>query len=162
MSTEILRFYHVEKSPTIDILYQLLNKTYHSGKTAQILSPDDESSEKLCAQLWRYNQNSLFLPISNVKDNYHDIVPRILINSDFSHQYDYLFLNAYGSLQDNPDIFTKFERVFLIFDGHEETQLSWGRQAWRDGKEYRDQHDDSNLTLEYWKQNDAKGWQLQQ
>ena len=50
---------------------------------------------------------------------------------------------------------------FLIFDGHDEQQLSWARQAWRDGKQYRDQHN-SSITLEYWQQNEQQGWQLKQ
>ncbi len=145
-------FYHLERSSLEQLLPSLLEKTLKRGWKAIIQLDSQDRAKAISGILWKAREDG-FLPHA-VKDDpaftdYTDVQPLWLTwENDTPIQAQALFL-ADGAMRED---FSPFERVSLIFNGHDESQLSQARDNWRRLKE-------SDHTLSYWQQSAQGGWQ---
>jgi len=142
-------FYHLKKQKLEDVLPKLLQKAYATGKRILLKTTADEA-EKINALLWTYNDES-FLPHGSKKDGFAEQQPIwITDGDDNANKADFLFLTC-GVEYNDADL-AKFERVFNIFDGNEETSLAQARMQWKKYKE-------AGFAIFYWQQSENGVWE---
>ena len=143
-------FYHLQSKKLEDVLPKLLEKAYSIGKRAVIRVGNEERVEFLNSLLWSYEDQS-FLPHGSKKDGSADKQPIWLTaEQDNPNDAEFLFL-VDGAVADVEE-FSKFERVFNIFDGNSEEALGKARNFWKELKNY-------GAEVFYWQQSSNGVWQ---
>ena len=142
-------FYHLQKQTLEEVLPKLLEKAISLKKNILIKVGNDERVEFLNAHLWTYDDTS-FLPHGSKKDGFANQQPIWLTAGDDNpNNAELLFLvdDAYVA----PDELKKFDRVFNIFDGNNQTSIEQARKFWKELKT-------ASLDIFYWKQDDNGKW----
>lgn len=151
-------FYHLSQSDLETALMMLLKKTIAAGKTGLILCPTPAAAA-LDAALWSHDPAS-WLPhgVDNVPQVPQDApqavspIAPIWISTDPAKNpinAPFAFL-VHGQEPENID---GFERVFNLFDGRSEAQITGARAQWKAWG------DNAGLALSYYAQGDDGRWQ---
>lgn len=143
-------FYHLQHHKLEDVLPKLLEKAYTTNKKIVVRVGNEERVEFLNSLLWTYDEQS-FLPHGSKKDGSSEMQP-IWLTHENDIPNNTLFLFLVDGAEASIDEFSKFERVFNIFDGNSPQSLEKSRALWRELKQ-------QDFTLFYWQQAPNGSWQ---
>lgn len=139
-------FYHLTRISLLAALPPLLGRTLAAGEKALILC----SGEQIAAideALW-LSQNPDWLPHGTAAMPHTEWQPIFITDVEINPAgAKFLFMTAGLA----PADFTAYARVFDLFDGNDDGQVSAARGRWKLAK-------DGGHNLAYWKQGDA-GWE---
>ncbi len=145
--TEIL-FYHLTESRLEDALPALLEKSLARGWKVVVETAGEPARDALDAHLWVYRDDS-FLPHGTDQAPHGERQPIFLTaGADNPNGADVRFLTGgvpVGDVQ-------AYQRVVLMFDGHDEDQLQGARKQWKALKE-------QDHALTYWQQGSDGRWE---
>lgn len=142
-------FYHLKRQTLEEVLPKLLQKAYATGKRILIKLPP-EKVEEINTFLWTYNDES-FLPHGSKKDGFAEEQPIWLTDIDNNaNNAQFLFLVC--GAQSEIEYGSRYERIFNVFDGNDETALTQARQLWRTYKE-------AGFEVHYWQQTPSGSWE---
>lgn len=142
-------FYHLQKQTLEEVLPKLLEKAVTLHKNILIKVGNEERVEFLNTHLWTFDDTS-FLPHGSKKDGFAAQQPIWLTAGDDNPNNAELLFLVDGALI-SPDELKKFERVFNIFDGNNQTSIEQARKFWKDLKA-------ASLDIFYWKQDENGKW----
>ncbi|MFV0322127.1 MAG: DNA polymerase III subunit chi [Alphaproteobacteria bacterium] len=142
-----IRFYHLTQIPLSQALPQLLERTMQAEKKAIIRVGNEQRLESLSRWLWVYKDDG-WLPHGKQDDNADGNVIWLTLNKDNPINGEFLFVVEQAVI----DGFEAYERVFYLFDGTNENELTEARNLWRKLKK-------QDLELAYWKQDENGRWQ---
>lgn len=139
-------FYHLTRTKLEDALPVLLGKTLEGGERAIVRCLDDAQVVLLDTALWNVKE-PVWLPHGTERSGHAAWQPIWLTaQDDVPNAARFLFrVNGAGALP--PD---RFQRVFDLFDGHDEQHVQHARERWKALK-------DAGYTPVYWKQA-SRGW----
>ncbi|QHC35838.1 DNA polymerase III subunit chi [Komagataeibacter xylinus] len=139
-------FYHLTRSKAVEVLPALLGRTLAAGKRAVIRCGAAERVAELDDGLWR-STNPLWLPHGTRAMGHAEWQPIWLTEGeDVPNGATFAFLLDGVEM---PDL-AAFERVFDLFDGHDEAAVARARARWVAWRE-------AGHELSYWQQQ-PKGW----
>lgn len=147
--TEIL-FYHLTESTLEKALPALLEKSLERGWNVVVQSGGEERRDALDNHLWTCRDDS-FLAHGTDSDKYAADQPIILTVAETNPNNAAIRFFVDGA---RPGGISAYQRVVVMFDGHDEEQLAQARGQW---KKWKDEGGD----LTYWKQTTAGGWERQ-
>lgn len=142
-------FYHLQKDTLEQALPKLVLKAYETGKKIKITIGTDLRVDFINTLLWTFDEES-FIAHGTKKDGMADMQPvYISADDDVPNGASFLFLADGAYLE--PEKMQNFERVFYLFDGHNENELSKAREVWKAcGQEEIERH--------YWQQDAFCKW----
>jgi len=144
-------FYQLKRHSPEKALLRLLEKAVNAGKKAVVRLGSEEDVEAFDTALWAVDQDS-FLPHGTKASKSPDGQPVFLTETEENpNRADFVFVlhgGPEGALQD-------FERVFFIFEGNVEGQVTAAREKW---KEYQVK----GGKLAFWSQTEQGGWEKKQ
>ena len=146
MPAEIL-FYHLTRQPLDAVLPPLVEKSLGRGWRVVIQSGNPERVPALDALLWTYDDAS-FLPHATAAEASPD--EPVVIASDAANPNGAAirFLVERAPL---PDDIATYERIVLMFDGHDDDAVAEARDHWKTVK-------GMGLAGTYWQQDDDGRW----
>ncbi|MBS0966048.1 DNA polymerase III subunit chi [Acetobacter okinawensis] len=139
-------FYHLTRTSLSEALPQLLTRTLDSGQKAVVWCADKPLLEELDKTLWQV-ATPRWLPHGSAGIACPDLQPVWLsTGEDCPNEARFLFLTQNRQCTDP----TRFERIFDLFDGHDETAVAAARERWAQAHK-------AGHELAYWRQED-RGW----
>ena len=144
-----LAFYHLTRSTAAEALPALLQKTLAAEKNALVCCNLAEASG-LSSALWSFGEGS-WLPhgVKGKDDTDAKICPIWFSDTPHDNQNDASFMFFINGIE--PDHMDDKERVFILFDGNDETAVSAARAQWKSLR-------DDGHALSYWQQDQAGRW----
>jgi DNA polymerase-3 subunit chi len=142
-------FYHLSQSDLETALMMLLKKTIAAGKTGLILCPKPAAAA-LDAALWSHDPASWLA--HGVDDAAGSDIAPLWISTDPATnpiKAPFAFL-VHGQ---EPESLDGFERVFNLFDGRSDAQITGARAQWKAWG------GNAGLALSYYAQGDDGRWQ---
>ena len=115
--TEVL-FYHLTRRPLEHALPDLLEKTLQRSWRGLVRAGSKERAEALNAHLWTYRDDS-FLPHGGPEDGPGEGQPIYLTAGEEAPNAPQILFLVDGA-EASVDTFSRFERVILMFDGHDD------------------------------------------
>lgn len=146
MPAEIL-FYHLTRQPLDAVLPPLVEKSLARGWRVVIQSGNPERIAALDTVLWTYDETS-FLPHSVATEAGPDEPVIIAADASNPNQAAIRFLVERAPL---PDDIASYERVVVMFDGHDDEAVAEAREHWKSVKGL-------GLSGTYWQQDDDGRW----
>lgn len=143
-------FYHLQKSTLDEALPKLVLKAYETGKKIKIKVGNDLRVDFLNTLLWTFEDES-FLPHGTKKDGFADMQP-VYISSDDDNPNDAVFLFLVEAADITPEDALNFERIFYIFSGNNENELTKAREMFR-------AFANKDFERHYWQQNIEAKWE---
>jgi DNA polymerase III subunit chi len=141
-------FYHLESTPLATRLIELLEKAGSRGWRAYVHCTDAQLGQRLDEQMWAYRPES-FLAHGEESSDHAEAQPILLGPSGVPANGAQMFVSVTPS--DLPDL-SGFERSLILFEGEDETHLTWARAQWKRLKE-------DTIPLSYWRQNPQGRWE---
>jgi DNA polymerase-3 subunit chi len=141
-------FYHLTESRLEDALPPLLEKSLERGWRVSVHLGSEERCSALDAHLWTFRDES-FLPHGADSAPHAERQPVLLTLSSGAANGSTVRFVADGA--EIPAL-EGVERLVLMFDGHDQTQLEAARGQWKALKS--DGH-----SLTYWQQTEDRRWQ---
>lgn len=139
-------FYHLTRTSVTEALPKLLARTLASGQKAAVWCASKPMLDDLDKALWKVTTPT-WLPHGHEGIACPDLQPIWLsMGEDTPNNARFLFLLENRSFPDLAD----FERVFDLFDGHDEEAVAAARTRWSAAKA-------AGHELAYWRQ-EEKGW----
>ena len=145
--TEVL-FYHMTVSTLEDALPGLLERSLSRGWRAVVQTASEERRNALDTLLWTFRDDSFLAHGLDTEPNASE-QPILLTAGDGNSNSARVRFVVDGAVP--PDLST-YERGVLLFDGHDESQVSAARSHWRGLKEKG--HD-----VTYWQQTEDRRWE---
>jgi DNA polymerase III subunit chi len=145
--TEIL-FYHLTESTLEDALPALLERSLDRGWKVVVEAGSEERVASLNTHLWTYKEDG-FLPHGAVGDAYPEEQPVYLSTDAANPNAANVRFHVDGSM---PAQTEGYSRVVLMFDGHNNAELTEARAAWKRLK-------GEGHELTYWQQNQDRRWE---
>ena len=142
-------FYHLQKQSLEDVLPKLIEKAYATGAKIKIKVGNEERIEFINSLLWTYSDEA-FIPHGSKKDGFAKEQP-VWLSSEDDNPNQATFLFLVDGAQITTKELEKFERIFNIFDGNNESSLQQSRELW---KEISAQNGEKN----YYQQDDTGRW----
>lgn len=143
-----LWFYHLERSSIEEVLPELLEKTLARGWRALVRTPDADRLASLDQLLWTWREES-FTPHGLAGQGDEDRQPVLLSEAAASlNQAQCLFLLDRAQ----PEGFDGFERIIVMFDGHDESAVTAARGLWKEASS-------ADAQVSYWRQSEAGRWE---
>ena len=142
-------FYHLTRRPLEQALPELLEKTLERGWRGVVRAGSRERAEALDAHLWTYRDEA-FLPHGGPEDGPGDRQPIYLTAGEETPnapQIQFLVDGAETSI----DKFAQYQRVILMFDGHDEQAVATARGDWKAVSA-------AGFKAVYWAQDEAGRW----
>lgn len=136
-------FYHLTRTTLGAALPLLLGRTLQAGERALVICPDAHQLALLDDALWKCDD---WLPHGTASFPHPEWQP-IYLTTGADNPADAKFLFRLGGAG---IALEGFRRVFDLFDGTSEEDVSAARQRWRAAK-------DAGHSLTYWKQ-EERGW----
>jgi DNA polymerase-3 subunit chi len=146
--TEVL-FYHLERQPLEEVLPRLLERTLDRGWKAVVQTATRERMEALDSLLWTYDDQS-FLP--HAADGETGLAEEAIVlttSAGNPNAAEVRFLVEGSPLPTEP---SEYQRVVLLFDGHDDEAANAARAAWKSLRS-------SEHELTYWQQSDGGRWE---
>lgn len=151
--SEIL-FYHLERRSLDQVLPGLVERTLARGWRALIRVESAERAQAIDNLLWTWSEES-FLPHAQAGDGTSAAQPALITVEDGNPNGAEVLFLAGGAVpiswQEPKDA---FERIVILFDGRDPSELSAARAAWAAARE-------SGRQATYWKQSAAGKWEKQ-
>lgn len=143
-------FYHLQKSTLDEALPKLVSKAYETGKKIKIKVGNELRIDFINSLLWTFDDES-FVPHGIKKEGFAELQP-VYISSDDDNPNEAVFLFLVEAADLSLENALKFERIFYIFSGNNENELTKARVMWKTF---------SNETFErhYWQQNAEAKWE---
>lgn len=139
-------FYHLTRTSVPDALPPLLSRTLAAGQKATVWCSSTPLVETLDKALWQVSSPT-WLPHGRAGILCPDLQPIWLTTEeDCPNEARFLFLLE-GRQCPDP---ARFERVFDLFDGHDDTAVAAARERWTAAKT-------AGHALTYWRQ-EEQGW----
>lgn len=141
-----LLFYHLETQPLERVLPQLLEKTLERGWRAVIETASRERAEALDGLLWTFRDDS-FVP-HGIAGGEVDADQPVLITTEADNPNGAnvrFFVDRAV-----PQSTEGYERVVLMFSGHDPDAVTEARAAWKALQ--------PGNVVTYWQQDDAGRW----
>lgn len=144
---EIL-FYHLTESKLDDALPPLVEKSLARGWRAVLQFADEASRDLMDTRLWTWRETS-FLPhgIDGSLDDARQ--PALLTTTTENGNAANIRFILGGAEPPDAD---SYERLVVMFDGHDNLQLEHARGQWK-------RFAGVAHTLTYWQQNGSGGWE---
>lgn len=142
-------FYHLTRRPLEHALPELLEKALQRGWRCVVQAGSRERAEALNGHLWTYRDES-FLPHGGPQDGPGAGQP-IYLTSGTELPNDPQLLFLVDGAEASVETFDQFERVILMFDGHDEESVARARGDWKAVA-------NAGLKAVYWAQDDAGRW----
>lgn len=140
-------FYHLTESRLEDALPPLLEKSLERGWRVSVHLGSEERCAALDAHLWTYRDEA-FLPHGADQPPHAERQPVLLtLSSDAANNSTVRFV-ADGA---QVPVLEGAERLVMMFDGHDQTQLETARAQWKRLK-------DDGHALTYWQQTEDRRW----
>jgi DNA polymerase-3 subunit chi len=141
-------FYHLTESRLEEALPPLLEKSLERGWRVSVHLGSEERRGALDAHLWTFREES-FLPHGSDTAAHAARQPVLLtLSREAANGATVRFVADGAELP----VLKGVERLVLMFDGHDQTQLEAARAQWKSLKS--DGHD-----LTYWQQTEDRRWQ---
>ena len=141
-------FYHLTESRLEDALPPLLEKSLSRGWRVSVHVASEERRDALDGHLWTFRDES-FLPHGTDGGASPDRQPVLLTTAADPANAATVRFVADGA--DLP-VLDACERLVLMFDGHDDRQVTTARSQWKQLK-------DDGLTLTYWQQTPDRRWE---
>jgi len=145
--TEVL-FYHLTVSTLEDALPGLLERSVSRGWRAVVQTASEERRNALDTVLWTFRDDSFLAHGLDTEPNAGGQPVLLTTGHENGNSAQIRFLVDGAS---PPDL-GSYERGVLLFDGHDEAQLSAARGQWRDLKE-------QGHAVTYWQQTEDRRWE---
>lgn len=145
--TEVL-FYHLTVSTLDDALPGLLERSVSRGWRAVVQTASEERRNAVDTLLWTYRDDSFLAHGLDTEPNSAE-QPIVLTTGQGNPNNSQIRFLVDGAPP--PDL-SVYERGVLMFDGHDEAQLSDARSHWRYLKE-------QGHAVTYWQQTDDRRWE---
>lgn len=144
--TEVL-FYHLTESRLEDALPPLLEKSLERGWRVSVHLGSEERCAALDAHLWTYRDET-FMPHGTERSADAERQPVLLtLSPDAVNRSDVRFVTDGARMPARDGA----ERLVVMFDGHDQTQLEAARSQWKQLK-------DDGCLLTYWQQTEDRRW----
>ena len=143
-------FYHLQTSSLDQALPKLVLKAYETGKKIKIQIGNELRVDFINALLWTFDEES-FIAHGTKKDGMADMQP-VYISADNDNPNNATFLFLADGADLLPDNMHLFDRIFYLFDGHNENELTKARSAWKMCTQ-------ENTERHYWQQNTQAKWE---
>jgi len=145
-------FYHLTKSTLEEALPKLVSKAFETGKKIKIKVGNELRVDFLNTSLWTFDEES-FLPHGTKKDGFCDMQP-IYLSADDENPNEATLLFLTDGADVLPETASNFERIFYVFAGNNENELSKARTAFKAFKNGFERH--------YWQQTPIGKWEEKQ
>jgi DNA polymerase-3 subunit chi len=145
--TEVL-FYHLTETMLDDALPPLLEKSMERGWRVVVQTDGEDRLDALNAHLWGYSDESFLAHGTDVEPD-PDRQPILLTSTAANGNAATVRFLVDGA--DCPDI-ASYQRVVVMFDGHDDQQLQAARALWKSLKS--DGH-----SATYWQQTPERRWE---
>ena len=123
-------FYHLQKQSLEDVLPKLIEKAYETGARIKIKVGNEARVEFLNSLLWTYNDES-FIPHGSKKDGFAKEQP-IWLSSEDDNPNGATMLFLVDGAKISLEEVQKYERIFNIFDGNDDSLLQQARDFWKE------------------------------
>lgn len=141
-------FYHLVRSPLDKALPNLLEKAVAAGLRVVVQTGSEERTAWVDTLLWTYADES-WLPHGTTRDGDAAEQP-VWITAEEENPNGATALVLCDSVM--PQSLDGYERVFDLFDGHDEAAVAQARQRWKQWK-------DLGYALTYHQQNEQGRWE---
>lgn len=145
--TEIL-FYHLTESTLENALPGLVERSLDRKWRVVIQTGSQERRDSLDNHLWTWSDSS-FLAHGTDQEANPEEQPVILTTTDSNPNAATVRFLVDGALPSDAE---NYERLILMFDGHDQQQLEQARAQWKLLK-------DQGHALTYWQQNAEGRWE---
>ncbi|MEO1549569.1 MAG: DNA polymerase III subunit chi [Pseudomonadota bacterium] len=122
-------FYHLTDSPLDTVLPEMLERSLARGWRVVVRGPVAAELNRLDAHLWTYRDDS-FLPHGRAGGD-HDAAQPVLLTDRAEVPNGAKVLMLVDGARVDPGEVGGFDRVCLIFNGHEEPALIAAREDWK-------------------------------
>ena len=141
-------FYHLTESRLEDALPPLLEKSLERGWRVSVHLGSEERRAALDAHLWTFREDS-FLPHGGDQAPHAERQPVLLtLGAEAANAATVRFVVDGAEIPTLDDV----ERLVMMFDGHDQSQLEAARGQWRSLKT-------AGHTLTYWQQTEDRRWE---
>lgn len=141
-------FYHLTESRLEDALPPLLEKSLERGWRVSVHLSSEERCAALDALLWTYREDS-FLPHGAAEAAHADRQPVLLTLAGEAANGATVRFVVDGAQVPSLD---GVERLVMMFDGHDQSQLEAARAQWKTLKA-------GGHALTYWQQTPERRWE---
>ena len=142
-------FYHLTRSDMAEALVMLVKKSQFAGKKVLVQCPRP-AAEAIDEALWTQDPESWIphgLDDADGASHAHAWIMSVPEGNPISAEFLFLLHGA-----ERPDM-TSFERVFNLFDGRSDAQLSEARSQWLEWRKNK------ALEMRYFAQDDEGKWE---
>ena len=142
-------FYHLTRSDMAEVLVMLVKKSQLAGKKVLVQCPRP-AAEAMDDALWTKDPESWIphgLDDADGASHAHAWIMSVPEGNPISAEFLFLLHGA-----ERPDM-TSFERVFNLFDGRSDAQLSEARSQWQEWR------NNEALEMRYFAQDDEGKWE---
>ena len=142
-------FYHLTSSDMAEALVMLVKKSQLAGKNVLVQCPRP-AAEAMDEALWTQDPESWIphgLDDADGASHAHAWIMSVPEGNPISAEFLFLLHGA-----ERPDM-TSFERVFNLFDGRSDAQLSEARSQWQEWRK------NEALEMRYFAQDDEGKWE---
>lgn len=143
---EIL-FYHLTVSSLEETLPGLLERSASRGWRAVVQTGSDERRDALDGLLWTFRDDSFLAHGTDTEPGAAEQPVLLTTRADNPNAAQVRFV-VDGA---QPPDLASYERGVILFDGHDEGQLSAAREQWRILKQ-------AGHAVTYWQQTDDRRW----
>lgn len=140
-------FYHMTRTPLEEALPALLTKALSRGWRSVVMMRSEERVEAINNLLWTFDDRS-FLPHGSKSDGHAGDQPVWLTTEDENPNGAKALFLTDGAETRNEAL---YERVCVMFDGHDEKAVETARELW---VAYRE----AGHILAYMQQSESGGW----
>ncbi|MFC7065176.1 DNA polymerase III subunit chi [Brucella rhizosphaerae] len=144
---EIL-FYHLTESTLDEALPGLVERSLGRGWRVTIQAVSEERRDALDNLLWTFSETS-FVAHGTDKEPYPEQQPVLLTTSEANPNGATVRFLVEGAALAQAD---GYERLVVMFDGHDQDQLDHARAQWKSFKT-------ENHDLTYWQQTTDRRWE---
>jgi DNA polymerase III subunit chi len=145
--TEVL-FYHLSDSRLENVLPGLLEKTVERGWRAVVQCGTESTRDALDQLLWTWSETSF---IGHATDEAGAAKHQPVLLTTTPENSNGSTVRFVVDRAVPPDL-KEYQRVVLIFDGHDEGQIEDARASWKQMKS-------AGHAVTYWQQNDDGRWE---
>ena len=143
------RFLHLERRRIDQALPDILEEALAAGWRVVVQAASEERVEALNERLWTYSDES-FLAHGSARDGELQTQPIYLTAGDDNPNGAALRVLLSG-VPAAAFVDAGYERVTLLFDGHDEQALAEARRDWTEVKA-------AGAAPSYWRESDEGGW----
>lgn len=140
-------FYQLTERPLDQALPELLEKSLERGWRVLVRGTEAARLERLDTMLWTRRQED-FLPHGRA-GGAHDAAQPVLLTTTSENTNRAEILMLVDGARVELDEVSGFTRACVMFDGHDDQQLSAAREDWKAVS-------DAGMTAQYWAQDDGR------